>query len=114
MVGTYISLNIGTITSTKDLIDMAITEELLQVLHQSDDGVADSEIKKYFGERYTELVPVINELLGSNRIQLFLQGDVIFYRFICFAYLIIIIYTDDLKINRAIEEGIASRLEGLG
>jgi hypothetical protein len=62
---------------------MSLSDQLLQVLHGNEDGVSDNELKRYFGDRYGELVPIINELLGANRIQLFLQGEALFYRLNC-------------------------------
>mmetsp|Transcript_12258 Transcript_12258/g.18570 ORF Transcript_12258/g.18570 Transcript_12258/m.18570 type:complete len:293 (+) Transcript_12258:48-926(+) len=73
---------------------MSLQDQLLQILHSSEDGVSDNDLKQQFGDSYSSLVPIINELLRTNHIQLFLQGGVLFYR--------------------AIEEAIAAKLEGLG
>ena len=59
---------------------MSLPDELLQVLHGNEDGMSDQDLKRYFGDRYSALVPTINELLAANRIQLFLQGETLFYR----------------------------------
>lgn len=52
---------------------MGLREELLELLQsgESENGVSESSIKAHFGDQYERVVPVFNELLGANRIQLF-------------------------------------------
>lgn len=52
-----------------------ISQELINILHGYEDGLSDSQLKPIFGDRYEKLAPAINELLGSNRIQLYQQHD---------------------------------------
>jgi hypothetical protein len=96
---------------------MSLQDQFLQVLHSNqEDGVSDNDIKLHFGDSYTELVPIVNELLRTNHIQLFTSGDLLFYRshpflpeFWYLSCLLILFYS-----ARAVEEKIAARLEGLG
>lgn len=73
-----------------------LANELLALLASREEGVPDDRILAHFGPRYKDLVPVINDLLRSNRLQLFTQG------------------AGDVPVYRAIREDIANKLEGLG
>ncbi len=69
--------------------------ELLSLLSHNDSvGVSDQQLRDHFGVRYEGLVIVINDLLRSNRIQLYYQGNSLIYK--------------------AINESIAAKFEGLG
>lgn len=59
---------------------MSLRERLLALLAASSSGVTDSALKHAFGAEYEMMVPVLNELLGQNRIQLFTQssGEMLF------------------------------------
>lgn len=46
-------------------------EELLRFLQAHEDGVAESQVKQAFGDRYAEVAGALNELLTLNRVQLF-------------------------------------------
>jgi hypothetical protein len=60
---------------------MSLLERFLQVLHSNhEEGVSDIDIKQHFSDCYTELVPIINDLLRTNHIQLFTSGEMLFYR----------------------------------
>lgn len=50
-------------------------QELLNLLLTNEDGLPDEQIRKTFGSRYVELAPIINDLLRSNRIQIFNHTD---------------------------------------
>jgi DNA-directed RNA polymerase III subunit RPC6 len=56
--------------------------ELLALLQTNDEGLSDEQISAHFGSRYPDLVPVINDLLAVNRLQLLTQGDILFYRIV--------------------------------
>ena len=58
----------------------SMKEELLSLLGSDRNGVSESAIRERFGANYESMVPILNELLGSNRVQLFTQsnGDMIF------------------------------------
>eukprot|EP00596_Hydrurales_sp_CCMP1899_P002715 CAMPEP_0119035672 /NCGR_PEP_ID=MMETSP1177-20130426/2852_1 /TAXON_ID=2985 /ORGANISM="Ochromonas sp, Strain CCMP1899" /LENGTH=271 /DNA_ID=CAMNT_0006994297 /DNA_START=86 /DNA_END=898 /DNA_ORIENTATION=- len=60
----------------------SIGEELLQLLNANESGLSDEQISNHFGPRYGELVPILNELLSMNRLQLFTQGGVLIYRIV--------------------------------
>jgi DNA-directed RNA polymerase III subunit RPC6 len=60
----------------------SLADELLALLHANDDQLSDKDVSMHFGERYPDLVPVINDLLAVNRMQLLTQGDVLFYRIV--------------------------------
>ena len=72
----------------------AIADELLRVLLAHEDGISDDQLRAVFNERYEQLAPAINDLLGHNRLQLFTQGSTLVYK--------------------AIKEEIAQKFEGLG
>jgi hypothetical protein len=57
-----------------------LATELLQYLLSSDEGYSDEQLKRHFGDRYTQLVPHVNELLMFNRLQLYNQGDSLYYK----------------------------------
>jgi DNA-directed RNA polymerase III subunit RPC6 len=59
-----------------------IADELLQLLNQDENGLSDEQISNHFGARYAELVPLLNDLLSMNRLQLFTQGGVLIYRLV--------------------------------
>jgi hypothetical protein len=59
-----------------------IAEELLQLLNSNENGLSDEQISNHFGPRYAELVPILNDLLSMNRLQLFTQGGVLIYRLV--------------------------------
>lgn len=71
-----------------------LAEELLRLLLANEDGYSDDNIKSYFGTKYEELAPAINELLSQNRLQLFTQNGALFYK--------------------AIKEETAQKFDGLG
>lgn len=54
--------------------------ELLQYLLSSEEGYSDDQLKRHFGDRYIQLVPHVNELLAGNRLQLYNQGDSLYYK----------------------------------
>jgi DNA-directed RNA polymerase III subunit RPC6 len=56
---------------------MGLKEDLVSFLSSSgsDSGVSESSIRQHFGSEYEKVVPVFNELLGGNRIQLFQQSS---------------------------------------
>lgn len=69
--------------------------ELLSLLSQhGEEGVSDQQLREHFGARYEGLVAVINDLLRSNRLQLYYQGASLIYK--------------------AINESVAAKFEGLG
>lgn len=74
----------------------SLTNELLALLSSHDAGAPDDLISSHFGSRYKDLVPVINDLLRTNRLQLFTQG------------------ITGIPVYRAIKEETANKLEGLG
>jgi DNA-directed RNA polymerase III subunit RPC6 len=45
--------------------------QLIETLGGSETGLSDVALKEKFGARYESLVPVINELLGENRLELY-------------------------------------------
>lgn len=57
-----------------------LSNELLMLLQANENGLSDEQISSHFGHRYPDLVPIINDLLGSNRVQLFTQGGVLVYK----------------------------------
>ena len=59
---------------------MSLRERLLALLGTAASGATDSELKQNFGSDYEMIVPLLNELLGQNRIQLFTQssGEMVF------------------------------------
>jgi hypothetical protein len=59
---------------------MSLTDELLTLLHTNEEGLTDEQISNHFGPRYTDLVLVINELLATNRLQLFTQANALVYK----------------------------------
>ena len=72
----------------------AIADELLRLVQQYSSGLSDADIQAYFKERYVQLPPVINSLLGQNRLKLFtLNGSLIY---------------------KALNEATAAKFEGLG
>jgi hypothetical protein len=69
--------------------------ELVNLLSQhGEDGASDQLLRDHFGARYEGLVAVINDLLRSNRLQLFYQGTSLIYKLIT--------------------ESVAAKFEGLG
>jgi DNA-directed RNA polymerase III subunit RPC6 len=58
----------------------SLRDRLVGMLTAELAGVSESAIRSRFGTDYEALVPILNELLGMNRIQLFTQasGDMIF------------------------------------
>lgn len=73
----------------------ALTTELLSLIQASvDDGLSDEKVRLNFGSRYEQLAPSINELLASNRLQLFTLGGQLVYK--------------------AVQEERAIKFEGLG
>ena len=72
----------------------SLSYELSSLLQASERGLTDEQISTHFGARYAELVPVINEMLGSNRLQLFTMGGSLVYK--------------------VVEEETAAKFEGLG
>ena len=71
-----------------------LTNELLFLLQANENGLSDQQISAHFGSRYTDLVPIINVLLGNNRLQLFTQAGVLIYKIV--------------------KEEIAAKFDGLG
>jgi hypothetical protein len=57
-----------------------LATELLQYLLSSDEGYSDDQLKRHFGDRYIQLVPHVNELLMFNRLQLYNQGESLYYK----------------------------------
>ena len=72
----------------------SLSDELLRLVQQYSSGLSDAEIQNYFKERYSLLPPVINNLLGQNRLKLFtLNGSLVY---------------------KALNEATAAKFEGLG
>ena len=94
-------LTSGTIEVTISLLvapmSTALTNELLTLLSSHEEGVPDEVISAHFGSRYKDLVPVINDLLLHNRLQLFTCNT-----------------TTGVPVYRLIKEETANKLEGLG
>ena len=57
-------------------------DELLFLLQSNESGLSDEQISHHFGDRYPQLVPIINDLLGVNRLQLFHQGKSLVYKIV--------------------------------
>lgn len=57
-------------------------DELMSLLHSNDAGLSDEQISHHFGERYPQLVTIINDLLSVNRLQLFYQGETLVYKIV--------------------------------
>ena len=76
-------------------VNNSLTKELLIFLSSQEEGVTDGKLAEHFGNRHKFLVPIINDLLRSHRIQLFTDGS-------------------NATVYKAIKEETASRLEGLG
>lgn len=72
----------------------SLNEELLRLLLASDEGLSDEHIRAHFGSRYEQLASAINDLLRSNRLLLFHQGESLWYK--------------------AVREETALKFEGLG
>ncbi len=60
----------------------ALGSELLRLLQANESGLSDQQISSHFGSRYSELEPIINDLLGMNRMQLFTQNGMLVYKII--------------------------------
>jgi hypothetical protein len=73
---------------------MSLQEDLLRILNDNQGGVSDNALRTHFSSKYQDLVPVINDLLQGNRLQLFMQGDILFYRIV--------------------QEEVAAKFDGLG
>eukprot|EP01031_Cornospumella_fuschlensis_P026414 gene26414-31917_t len=52
-----------------------LNDEFLRLLYTSEDGLTDEQIRNHFGARYGQLTSVINDLLSTNRLLLFQQGQ---------------------------------------
>lgn len=61
---------------------MSLRDEFSRLLNSNDNGLPDSQLKDHFGERYAGLAVIINDMLSSNRLQLFTQGGMIIYKLI--------------------------------
>lgn len=59
-----------------------LLDDLLHVLHSNESGISDNALRSTFGSKYSDLVPIINDLLQSNRLQLLMQGDTLFYKIV--------------------------------
>jgi cytochrome c-type biogenesis protein CcmH/NrfF len=70
------------ISERQRMADSNIAEELLNLLNSNESGLSDEQISGHFGARYGELVPILNDLLSMNRLQLFTQGGVLIYRLV--------------------------------
>lgn len=72
----------------------ALADELLRLVQGYSSGLSDADIQSHFKERYVQLPPVINTLLGQNRLKLFtLNGSLVY---------------------KALNEETAAKFEGLG
>eukprot|EP01041_Mallomonas_annulata_P007617 gene7617-15600_t len=60
----------------------SLSEKLLKLLNENEEGYPDTGLRECFGDKYEGLVPIINDLLGSNRLQLLMQGNVVVYKLI--------------------------------
>ena len=72
----------------------ALANELFTFLLEHENGIPEADLKSHFGDRYSAMAPGINELLGINRLQLFMQSGALVYK--------------------AIKEATAIKFEGLG
>ena len=43
-------------------------------------GISDQKLRDHFASSYEQLVPIINELLQANRLQLYYQGSNLIYK----------------------------------
>lgn len=59
-----------------------LSEKLLSLLNAHEDGVPDNVLRENFGGQYEAMVPIINDLLGANRLQLFMHGNMVVYRLV--------------------------------
>ena len=57
-----------------------LSEEFINLLTLSEEGVQESAVKSHFQDRYASLAPIINDLVESNRLQLFTQGGLLVYK----------------------------------
>lgn len=59
-----------------------VQDELLGLLSSHEEnGISDQTLREHFGvSSYELLVPVINELLQANRLQLYYQGSNLIYK----------------------------------
>jgi DNA-directed RNA polymerase III subunit RPC6 len=62
------------------IVQMSLKDRLIGLLSSTQTGCSESTLRGHFGSEYESIVPILNELLNSNRIQLFTQaaGDMIF------------------------------------
>jgi len=72
----------------------SLSDQLISLLNANVDGYSDENIREHFRENYESLVPIINDMLRTNRLQLFMQGNTLVYKLI--------------------HESKAAKLEGLG
>ena len=58
-----------------------VQDEFLGLLsaHEAN-GISDQKLREHFDGSYEQLVPIINELLQANRLQLFYQGSNLIYK----------------------------------
>ena len=71
-----------------------LTQELLDLINNNENGVVDSDIQAHFRERYSALPNVINTLLSQNRLKLYTLNGSLMYK--------------------AVNELTAAKFEGLG
>jgi hypothetical protein len=58
-----------------------VHEEFLGLLSSHEaNGISDQKLKEHFAANYDQLVPIINDLLQANRLQLFYQGNNLIYK----------------------------------
>lgn len=58
-----------------------ISQEFIAILEENhENGVTQSILQQHFTTRYAQLTPIINELLASNRLQLYHQGDMLVFK----------------------------------
>jgi hypothetical protein len=73
----------------------SLANQLILLLQGNDErGLSDEQISAHFGANYVDLVPIINSMLSSNRLQLFSQGGALIYKIV--------------------KEELAAKFEGLG
>ena len=57
------------------------TDEFLRLLLANEDGLSNDKLKTMFStEKFQQLPSIINNLLSSNRIQIFTQGNSLVYK----------------------------------
>lgn len=63
-------------------MNASLSEKLVSLLNAHEDGLPDNSLREHFGSSYEAMVPIINDLLSSNRLQLLQSGSMVVYKLV--------------------------------